>query len=843
MRRLLLILFSACVLTAAGQVRPRVYLANDDHTDFIWTAGAETYHKVFLETIDYYLNLADETACDSLKYQSRWNCDGSYWMWIYEKNRSKDQFMRLISGIKDGHISIPLNPLSVSLGSTPAEAVIRGMYYPGKIEREYGVSFPLAYQVENQTMAYGLGSLWAGSGARYSWAGICGCDTRVKGLNERENYIYWWIGPDSSRLLMKWYPLFESNQSIGGYAEARHSWPQEGILLKSPKYPYRIVGLFGKGWDDLETLTREMITNAKMMSFGNKREVIVSNEIDFFQDFEKTYGDKIPSQSYGFGNEWELYSAYMQETTSRMLRNIEKLRGAEALATLVSLRDNEFMDKYSALRDSAWMSVGLFWDHDWGTVDRYNYVDERISWQKHLENVVGRYVNRLYDDALGMLGKLIPDPGKHKRYFVFNPLGKDRTDIADIPYSGQAPFKVADLASGESVPYDIVSENGQKRVRILAKNIPSVGYKVYEIQPGKTEKTGVAGTFRNNIIETPFYIIRLRDDGAISGIKLKKDNSTELVKEINGKVFNDLGSGHGKLTLAGSGYNYLTVKAEADYPLRHTSYITLYREIPRIDIRNEIIQNFSGTHSWTFSVNISDPQVWHEEVGAVVKAAMAGNGGHYSRHNGRYDWLTLNHFADIGNESTGITISSPDCNFMQLGNSTIDSIDTATPIIKILVGTDTIAGSYGKPFIKNQAGEKYFLQRFALLPHNKPDVTESMQFALEHQTPLICGEITGGEGYPEKRFSLISISEPHVLLWSVKPAEEGIGKEGVVVRCWNLSDRMKHFSISSSYGISAARKLTHIETPLEKLEVKDNSVAVTAAGQQIVTLSFRPERH
>ena len=38
-----------------GQSR-RIYLANDDHTDFLWTADEETYERVFQEMIDYYLD-------------------------------------------------------------------------------------------------------------------------------------------------------------------------------------------------------------------------------------------------------------------------------------------------------------------------------------------------------------------------------------------------------------------------------------------------------------------------------------------------------------------------------------------------------------------------------------------------------------------------------------------------------------------------------------------------------------------------------------------------------------------------------------------------------------------
>ncbi len=150
----------------------RIYIAPDDHTDLFWTADLETYEKVFVETLDYYLDLADKTAKEPAEFQSRWNCDGNFWIWTYERKKPQADFMRLIERIRDGHISIPLNALCVCLGGAPAEAVLRGMYYAGKLERRHALRLNLAYSMENQTLPFGLGALWSGSGATFSWKGI-----------------------------------------------------------------------------------------------------------------------------------------------------------------------------------------------------------------------------------------------------------------------------------------------------------------------------------------------------------------------------------------------------------------------------------------------------------------------------------------------------------------------------------------------------------------------------------------------------------------------------------------------------------------------------------------------
>ena len=135
--------------------------------------------RPIVEMLDYYLDLADKTKGNPPEYQSRWHCDGSLWIWTYEHNKPAAEFARLIERVRDGHISFPLNALVSTYGGTPMEAVLRGMYYAGSLERRFRLRIPLAIAMENQTLPYGFGALWAGSGAKYSWKGICGCLTKL----------------------------------------------------------------------------------------------------------------------------------------------------------------------------------------------------------------------------------------------------------------------------------------------------------------------------------------------------------------------------------------------------------------------------------------------------------------------------------------------------------------------------------------------------------------------------------------------------------------------------------------------------------------------------------------
>ncbi|NUN96098.1 MAG: glycoside hydrolase [Candidatus Omnitrophica bacterium] len=817
----------------SGEGPKRIYVAPDDHTDYYWTATGDAYRQAFLDTLDYYLDKADETIGNPADFQSRWNCDGCLWMWEYEKNKPPADFQRLINRVKSGHISVPLTALVSCYGGAPVEGVLRGMYYPGRIERRFNLRFNMAVSMENQTLPLGLGALWAGSGARYTWKGICGCATKVPSPGDREHEIYWWEGPDGSRVLAKWYSLF-GNQSIGGYAEAYNPVSAINLVDTNPtflaRYPYNVIGVFGQGWDGFQTMDQQVVNAAQSESNANRR-VIVSNELDFFEDFEATHGAGLPTLSVAYGNEWELYCASMAEVTAGVRRAVERLRGAEALATLVALKDSDFLDGREGARDLAFMNLGLYWEHDW-TADGPVGRNPRAEWQRLIGEQIEDYVETLLSDSVAALGGLIRRSGERQRFFAFNPLSWTRTDHADYPYSGPLPVHVVELSSGSEVPSQIVTLEGQPHIRILARNVPPVGYKTFEIVLGAGQAFTPAATVAGSVFENAFYRITLVDRGAITSLLDKTRGNREMVRTIGGLAMNDLGAGGGSLAVENSGPVSVTLKADSPTPLAHLSRITLFREINRIDIRNEITQNFGDVRTWSFGFELDNPDVWHEEVGAVIRAKLLADGGHYSGRNARYDWLTLNHFADIGDGAVGATLSSADCCFMRLGNSTATTLDTATPRISPLAGGQVDGAGLGIP---NQHGDSHFLQRFALATHGAFSRREAMKFSLEHQNPLVAGAVTGGPHYPEEQFSLVTVSNPDVLLWALKPAEEGIDR-GLAARFWNLSNSPSNFTLTlHGASVEQAMTATHLETETGPATLSSGSLSASLAPQQLKT--------
>lgn len=846
---LVVVLASLSTTSIAQAQQDRIYIAPDDHTDYMWTGDEETYRQAILQMTDYYLDLSDKTANEPKDFQSRWNLDGSIWMWIWENNRDQKQVDRLVSRLRDGHFSMPLNFAVSTYGGMPTEAVLRGMYYAGSVERRYGLTLPMAIAMEDQTLPNGLGALWSGAGAKYSWRGICGCATRMGPVifQQRPHEIYWWKGPDGSKTLMKWYSIHNEFRRTGAYfpgtyLEARDPSAEDDIsFLRNPSfsanYPYNIYGFFGEGGDNLSTMNDNFVRAAKELSRPG-REVIVSNEEDFFHDFEEHYGSKLPTVSGSFGNEWDMYSASMQEVSSSVRRATENLRSAEALETLISLKQTDFPKQFVEARDRAWTSYGLFWEHDW-TADSHTLPRSiRSDWQRRIAKNITSYLNELSTESVQALGTLITVHGARPRYFVFNPLNWVRTDAADLPYDGPEDVHVVDLTTGKAVPSqfaDVAADDGTPRrvLRILAKDVPSVGYKVFEVEPGKGADFPTTLKAGDGSMENAKYRLKLSGRGAIQSLIDKRLAGREIAAMIDGRSLNDLGPGEGTITTTNIGPVSITLRAKTNLPVPHTTEVTLFDHSDRIEIRNEITANFADVETWAFSFNLRSPDVWHEEIGAINHARLQPEGD-YAASFSRLDWLTLNHFVAMsGSDGVGITLSNSDDAFMKLGHSKItdgkSELDITTPQISVLAGGQVDGPSLGIPA---QGGDSFFLQRFALRVQDKFKAASSMRFALEDQNPLVAGAVTGGNAYPETQFSLLATSNPDAILWTLKPAEDGIDK-GFVARFWNMSAQPETFTLSVNGGLQKASSITHIETDFRPKKVTNGELQIGAMPWQL----------
>lgn len=831
-----------CLCRPAHAAAPpkRIYIANDEHTDYFWTADDLAYRQAFIDMLNFYMTQAEQTAGNPPDTRGRFNMDGTLWLWEYEHNNTPAAYQRLIGHLRGGSLSLPLQTCVSLYGAMPAEAVLRNMYYAGRIERREGLRFPLVVAMENQTLPGGVASLWAGSGAKYSWKGICGCATQINAaIRPRE--IYHFAGPDGASVCLKWNSMTNGNQSIGGYAEAFD--PAGAVTFMDSnagylsRWPWAVSGGFGFGWDALQTTTGAFISTATSASNATRR-VIVSNETDFFTDFLANYGGQIPTFSGSFGNEWDLLTASMGEVTAGFKRGVEKLRTGEALATVATLFDPTFMAGRAAPRDSAFMACGLYYEHDW-TADGLVARTRRAQFQRDQLAVLNRYVDRLQADGLTALGGRVP-AGALERHVVFNPLGWTRSDVADLTTNVAPPLRVVDLTTGLDIPSQVMSTAGPTSVvRIRADGVPAVGYRVFEVRAGTGTNFPNAATVTLPTFDNGTYGVTLGGRGQITSVVDHKDANRQLVDAAGIAALNDLGSGSGTVTLESNGPVSATLKVGPTGTPAHTVRVTLYSGIDRIDINDGISQNFNTNVGYASRFNLAGATIRHEEVGMIATVGRAAAGGDYADQNARTDYLTMNHFVDLSTATRGVTLSNWDSGFFQVGNSTPTTLDVPSTQIRAVVGMQVDGPALG---IQNQGGDTAFLNRYALRTHGAYQPADAMRFSVEHQNPFVVARATGAAGapLPATNWGLVTMSNLNVLLWALKPAEEG-STQGTIARFWNPTEGAAAFTFAMpAYGFVEARRTTHIETDLGAATVVGRNLQDTLVRQQMATYRLFP---
>ena len=224
----------------------------------------------------------------------------------------------------------------------------------------------------------------------------------------------------------------------------------------------------------------------------------------------------------------------------------------------------------------------------------------------------------------------------------------------------------------------------------------------------------------------------------------------------------------------------------------------------------------------------------------IARVARAARGGDYADQNTRTDYLTFSHFVDLSQPTRGVTISNWDSPFFVAGLSTVTQLDT-TPMIRAVVGVQADGAGQAIP---NQGGDTRFLDRFSLRTHGAYDPAAAMRFALEHQNPLVPVAITGGADapLPADQWSLLALTSPDILLWALKPAEEGMDY-GIIARVWNLAEGPRDLRLwLVGRGLGRARNMTHIETDLGDAPTAGDTLVDHLARQQMRTYCLRPSQ-
>src|SRR5207249_1301634 len=193
----------------------------------------------------------------------------------------------------------------------------------GRFAREHGLGYLSAQLTDVPGQTLTLPSVLAASGVRYLATGpnperavplLPEAEAMRVGLTgEWTTYpqLYWWEGPDGSRVL-HWRAYHYGDAlrfgfDVGPDAMARRlsDWLLTNPVLVSPGYPYDVALLYGAQWDNA-LMDERLVDNFEEFRrrYAYPR-LVAGRAEDFFRDVERRFGTKLPVRRGDTGLYWE----------------------------------------------------------------------------------------------------------------------------------------------------------------------------------------------------------------------------------------------------------------------------------------------------------------------------------------------------------------------------------------------------------------------------------------------------------------------------------------------------------------------------------------------------------
>jgi alpha-mannosidase len=446
---------------------------------------------------------------------------------------------------------------------------------------------------------------------------------------------------------------------------------------------------------------------------------------------------------------------------------------------------------------------------------------------------------------------------------VFNTLGWPRTDIAQVEVSVPGPG-VSEIGlhgpDGGIVPFQILkaerdADGGIRNVTVafIARDVPAMGWAIYSIAPSQVvnEDFGAdlnastmhvdSGTIENQfyragfdlwtgamtslelksssepwrvLADRPANIVACEQDGGdpwelygtLNGARLTAmTRPTGLPEHDRAHFSNEWVGGSGKIT-AGPVFSEFSIH----HLFGNDSFSTrmrLYSGIPRIDIETTILNNDKFVrYRLLFPTSIQSGHRFDEiPFGAIERPEK-----HELPAQNWMDWSDGKHGLSL------LNIGLPGSN-----------VTEGTMLVSLMRSThiNDYVLSLGQP-ASSDLGLELGQERtfhYALVPHlgNWQDAL-SFRAGLEFNNPLLVRPLDPHPGKLRKKFGLLEVSSPNVVLSAFKPAED---RAGVIVRVYEASGHpVRDVTIHFAGGVQGAAEVNLMEDSLRSITVESDTI-------------------
>ncbi len=656
--------------------------------------------------------------------------------------------------------------------------------------------------------------------------------------NQMPHQILWWQGLDGTRILTHFLttpsagenlPFSTTYNGLASAAEILGTWNN----FRQKETHNELITAYGYG-DGGGGPTREMLENIEHLSnHPGAPRVRTGTVREFMERIETELADRLPVWN------GEFYLEYHRGTYTGQSRNKRNNRKSEFL-----LHDAEFLAAWAALLtgytypqetvSKAWQLICLNQFHDIlpGSSIGAVYVDSTRDYQtirelgeKVREEAIEALAERLPANAavlaanpiafggrrIGFLdGQL--KPGTHlvdsqgKTLITQAVDGGVLVEIGDLePYtvmslrevSGDAPVSETLLSATQAGGLTIL-ENALLRVEIDAMG------DITRIYDRQADREVLLPDARANAL-LAFEDRPLNFDAW--DIDIFYEDRAEKVEGVESILILEQG--------------LLRAAVEIRRRYRRSEIrqkIALYRDSKRIDFETWI--DWHEQHvllKAAFPVNVMSPLATFD--------VQWGNVQRPTHRNTSWDWArfeTCAHkWADLSEGNYGVALLN-DCKY---------GYDIRDHVMRL-----TLLKSATSPDPGADQGEHVMV--YSLLPHEGDWREAVVPAAYDLNDPLILRRVRGGTSNTFSLGSLVSVSSPHVVIETVKCAEDG---NGLIVRLYENWRNRGKITVKVAFALAEAYHCNLLEENEQTLVVQDNQVHLEVTPYQIITLRLVPQ--
>ena len=830
------------------------------HTDVGYTDLQERALEVHRRNLDAAL------AWTTTHRDFRFTAECALQVLSYLENRSAEAGDALVQAISGGKIAWQALFANMLTGILDHETFARLVWPAGKLARERGLTFLSAQitDVPGQTSTFPM--LLAASGVKYLASGP-NPERAVPLLPssgaEGTLYpqLYYWEGPDGSRVLHWRAHHYGDGTRFGfdvGPDEMGHrlsDWLLNQPAFLAQNWPYDTALLYGADWQDNAPIKEAIVANAQEFArrFTFPR-IVMGRAEDFFRDVERRYGTKIPVRRGDTGLYWEDGAA----STAAELAAFRSAQLAARASEIVALWDDRIEPRDDSVvarrrtradaRAAMWRDLLMFGEHTWGAAESVTAPASRQTvaqwdYKKRFIDAGAAAARDHLSNGLLRMGRACR-AGRGR--LVFNAGTWERTDVARVP-GGAAKSLSNDGRELASVDL----ENGDALV--LFREVPPLGY----LALTEADRDARPPAADGEALDAKAGGFTVQIDQASGAIRsLTGPDGKERVKPSDWSGLNQLvyarGGDHSALwtsgerddlknppkleltqaklvrcrreRLPGIGMRLVIERALDGFP-SITSTITLYDELPWLDIENRIVKTATLTKE---ALYVAFPFAFIKPTVDVEVPLGRMTVDRDQQPGSCRDWYCHAHWVWLHEGNDGVLWSGPDTPLFTL-NDLFRGVWRRTIIPDGTLFAYAMNNYWHTNYAASQGGAVTFRYRLSLLAPG--DVAEPVRRGWAACDPLYLSPSYTNEaaGPLITKDRALFYADKGVAIVGAKPADD---EEGVIVRVLDVAGQARSVGVwPAAYGFKLARRTTLVEQNGETIPVgSDGRASVDLAA-------------